>query len=129
MHLKELQIRGMSGLEVLGVAASIIQVADAGLRLSNTIYTYINSLSSADKRLDRIARHVRLTSQVVSDIGDLFTQQQTAKFVSKNAVQTATETAKECEEIFNELESVVGKSKYYRQPDSDDEWWGSQPLG
>jgi hypothetical protein len=109
----------MSGLEVLGVAAAIIQVADAGLRLSNTIYTYVNSLSSADKRLDRIAR-LRLTSQVVSDIGDLFTQQQTATLVSKNAVQTAAETAKECKEIFNELEGVVGKSKYYSHPDSGD---------
>lgn len=114
----------MSGLEVLGVAASIIQVADAGLRLSQTIYTYVNSLASADKRLDRIASHVKLTSQVVSDIGELFNQKQTAQLVSKNAVQAAAETAKECEQIFNELESVVSKSKYYlySEIDSGDQW-------
>ena len=101
----------MSGLEIIGAAASIIQVADAGLRLSKTIHAYADSVSSADQRLTRIAQHVMLTSCVVQDIGKLFQNEDTSKLVSATAVSTASETSKECERIFEELRGAVGKCR------------------
>jgi hypothetical protein len=101
----------MSGLEAIGAAASIIQVADAGLRLSKTIYTYIESVSTADKRLDYVCNHVQTTSQVVREIGDVFQHKETARLVSNGAIQTAIDAAKECEGVFEELRGVLEKTR------------------
>jgi hypothetical protein len=101
----------MSGLEILGVAASVLQVADAGLRLSKSLYAYIESVSFADKRLVRIAKHVRLASCVVRDIGELFQREDILKVASTSAIATARETSDECERIFNELSAAIEKSR------------------
>jgi hypothetical protein len=101
----------MSGLEAIGAAASIIQVADAGLRLSKTIYSYIESVSTADKRLDYVCNHVQTTSQVVREIGDVFQHKETARLVSNGAIKTAIDAAKECEGVFEELRGVLEKTR------------------
>jgi hypothetical protein len=101
----------MSGLEAIGAAASIIQVADTGLRLAKTIYTYIDSVSSADKRLDSVGVHVQTTSEIVREIGDVFLQKETATLVSKGAIKTACDAAKECEAVFQELRGELEKTR------------------
>jgi hypothetical protein len=101
----------MSGLEAIGAAASIIQVADAGLRLAKTIYTYVDSVASADKRLDRIRSHVQTTSEVVREIGNVFQKKETVGLVSSGAIKTACDAAKECEGVFEELRELVEKTR------------------
>jgi hypothetical protein len=101
----------MSGLEALAAAASIIQVADAGLRLSKTLYIYIESVASADKRLDRVYTHVQTTSEVVREIGSVFQTSEATYLVSSSAVKTACDAAKECESVFGELRELVEKTR------------------
>ena len=45
--------------ETLGIVASVIQVAEAGLKLSQTLYQYANTVASADQRIRDIAREVQ----------------------------------------------------------------------
>lgn len=101
----------MSGLELIGAAAAILQVAEAGLRLSKSIYIYVDTVSSADKRLRRVGTHVETTSQVIREISGVFCQEETAKLVSKGAIKTVYDAAKECKEVFEELREVVEKTK------------------
>jgi hypothetical protein len=100
----------MSGLEVIGAAASIIQIADAGLKL----YNYIESVAEADKRLKRVSKNLETTCNVVREIGEIFQQHETAKLVSKRAVKTACDAADECQEVFDELQVAITKSKKYK---------------
>jgi hypothetical protein len=97
----------MSGLEVIGAAASIIQIADAGLKL----YSYIESAASANKRLKRVSKNLETTCNVVKEIGEVFQQKDTAKLVSKLAVKTARDAAEECQEVFVELQTAITKSE------------------
>ena len=103
----------MSGLEALGVAASIIQVADAGLRVAEVLYSYAESVASADKRLDYIVSNVSLTSRIVRDIGELFAHKETATFVAEAGVQTATDCAEQCALLFAEFDELCGRARYF----------------
>ncbi|RDI81267.1 hypothetical protein Vi05172_g8760 [Venturia inaequalis] len=96
----------MSGLEVLGAAASLIQIADAGLKL----YAYIDSIASANKRITRVAKNLETTCNVVKEIGEVFQRKETGRLVSKSAVKTAQDAAEECNSVFAELREAVGKS-------------------
>lgn len=95
----------------IGLIASVIQVAGAGLKLSQTLYQYADTVASADRRVKDIAKEVQLTSFVVSELGDIFKQDQTSSLLSKNALRTADETIQECSSVFTELDSAIKKTK------------------
>ena len=101
----------MSGLEGVGVAASILQVADIGLRLSKGIYDFADSVASADSRLTRIGKHVDLTSEVVKQVADVFSSSVSEQIVSRKALKLGQDAAAECGEVFGELMSEVSKLK------------------
>ncbi|KAI8934405.1 hypothetical protein NX059_009140 [Plenodomus lindquistii] len=97
--------------EVLGLVASVIQVAGAGLQLSQTLYEYADGVANADRKIQDIAKEIRLTSLVIDELGGIFRQDETAKLISKSAVTTADETLKECSAVFSEIDATLAKSK------------------
>ncbi|KAI4629175.1 uncharacterized protein J4E87_003436 [Alternaria ethzedia] len=97
--------------EVVGLVASVVQLAGAGLKLSQTLYQYADGVASADRRIKDIANEVKLTSFVIQELGTIFERDETANLISKNAVRTANETIKECFAVFTELELKINKGK------------------
>jgi hypothetical protein len=94
----------------IGLIASVIQVAGAGLKLSQTLYQYADSVASADRRIKDIAKEVQLTSFVINELGDIFKADNTSALLSKNALKTADETVRECSTVFSELDAALKKS-------------------
>jgi hypothetical protein len=101
----------MSGLEILGVAASVVQVADAGLRLSKTIYAYSESVRSADARLGQFAQDVDRTSQIVRSVGLLFSDEKGQRLVAAGGLSTAKDCIQDCEAAFQEIEVFITRAK------------------
>ncbi|KAH6875288.1 hypothetical protein BKA58DRAFT_118556 [Alternaria rosae] len=97
--------------EVVGLVASVVQLAGAGLKLSQTLYQYADGVASADRRIKDIANEVKLTSFVIQELGTIFEKDETANLISENAVRTANETIKECFAVFTELELKINKGK------------------
>jgi len=97
--------------EVVGLVASVVQLAGAGLKLSQTLYQYADGVASADRRIKDIANEVKLTSFVIQELGTIFERDETANLISENAVRTANETIKECFAVFTELELKINKGK------------------
>ncbi|KAF2269260.1 hypothetical protein CC78DRAFT_575360 [Lojkania enalia] len=95
----------------IGLIASVIQVAGAGLKLSQTLYQYAETVASADRRLKDIAREVELTSFVIDELAQIFKQDESSALLSKSALKTADETVQECSAMFMELEAELKKSK------------------
>ena len=50
-----------TGLDAIGVAASIIQLADFGARLSIKLYTFYHQVKSADERLNGVVSLVHIS--------------------------------------------------------------------
>ncbi|KAF2759732.1 hypothetical protein EJ05DRAFT_307831 [Pseudovirgaria hyperparasitica] len=101
----------MEAIAAVGVAASIVQLAGAGLQLSVILYEYVDSVSGADKRIKAIARDVELTSAVIQELGHTFSQNGTAQVMTASSIQTAESAVKECRYVFDELEAIVARSK------------------
>src|ERR1700712_2498575 len=101
----------MSGLEILGVAASVLQVADAGLRLSKSLYAYAESVKTAEARLSQFARDVDRTSQIVRSVGALFADEKGQKLVAAGGFNTTKACIQDCEAAFTEIEAFVVKAK------------------
>lgn len=97
--------------EVVGLVASVVQLAGAGLKLSQTLYQYADGVASADRRIKDIANEVKLTSFVIQELGTIFEKDETANLISENAVRMANETIKECFAVFTELELKINKGK------------------
>lgn len=97
--------------EVVGLVASVIQVAGAGLKLSQTLYQYADGVATADRRIKDIAKEIELTSFVIEDLGAIFNQEENATIISNNAVRTANETMKECSNVFAEISATLKKSR------------------
>jgi hypothetical protein len=95
----------------IGLIASVIQVAGAGLKLSQTLYQYADTVASADRRIKDIAKDVELTSFVIDELGHVFRQDESSVLLSKNAVKTANETVRECSTVFTELDTALKKSQ------------------
>ncbi|KAB2108594.1 hypothetical protein AG0111_0g3514 [Alternaria gaisen] len=97
--------------EIIGLVASVVQLADAGLKLSSALYQYADGVASADRRIKNIANEVKLTSFVIQELGGIFEQNKTADLISGNAIRTAKETIKECDTVFTEIKLIVDKTK------------------
>jgi len=55
----------------LGIIASVVQIADTGLRLSIKLYTFGEIVSTADKSVISTSKDVSLTSSVLKELGSL----------------------------------------------------------
>ncbi|KAJ4342818.1 hypothetical protein N0V95_006836 [Ascochyta clinopodiicola] len=97
--------------EVLGLVASVIQVAGAGVQLSKTLYDYVDGVATADRRIKDIASEIKMTSIVIEELGDVFKHEETASLMSKKAVMTANDTIKECSALFAQIDATLKKSK------------------
>lgn len=93
----------------LGIIASVVQIADVGLRLSIKLYTFGEIVASADRSVISISKDVSLTSGVLKELGQILDKDRETRTFSENAVQTADGVVKECLEVFHEMENILVK--------------------
>lgn len=102
----------MSGLEAIGAAAAILQVAETGLKLSQSIYEYVGKAKTADVRLSHFAQDVQRTSEIVHSVADLLSEDQTRERLAPKGIQTANSCVKDCKNAFDDIEKCIdGMSK------------------
>jgi hypothetical protein len=97
--------------ELLGVAASIIQIAGTGAKLSIALYDFIGSAARADQEITDIAGDVELTSNVLDSVGRVFETEDAQSIVSKKAIQDANSLIRRCGAVFNDISEVVEKRR------------------
>lgn len=95
--------------EVVGLVASIIQIAGAGAQLSSALYHFTTSAVRADQDITDIASDVELTSNALDSIGKVFETEDPKSIVSKKAIQDANNIIKRCETVFTEISELVEK--------------------
>ena len=95
----------------LGIIASVVQIADIGLRLSIKLYTFGEVVSGADKTILSISKDVSLTSSVLKELGNVFESDENEDSVrlSVNAITTAEKAVHECLVVFREIETLIMK--------------------
>lgn len=76
----------MSEIEILGIAASVISVADLGGKFSVTFFTFARKIKNADKSISSISRDIAATGAVLHQLGKRNDQ---TRLCSKELVLTA----------------------------------------
>ena len=97
--------------EVVGLVASIVQIAGAGTKLSSALYHFTSSAVRADQDITDIAGDVELTSNALESVGKVFETEDAKSIVSKKAVQDANNIIKRCEAVFNDISDLVEKRR------------------
>jgi hypothetical protein len=95
--------------EVVGLVASIVQLAGAGTKLSSALYHFTTSAVRADRDIADIAGDVELTSSALESVGKVFETEDAKSIISTKAVQDANNIIKRCEAVFNDISELVEK--------------------
>lgn len=97
----------MSGLEAVGIVASVIQIADLGARLSVKLCTFSHKVKHADSNIRNIGSDVALTCSVLRELGDNLKKDEQSRLYNMRAVETAEGVIGECMKVFTELEGAI----------------------
>lgn len=79
----------MSGVGIVGIAASIIQIADLGTKLSVKLFSFYRQIQNADKAIQHLSSDVALTCAILRELGDGLKQNEQSKLYSPEAHLTA----------------------------------------
>lgn len=91
----------------LGAVASILQVADVGLRLSTTLFTFAETVASADKTVSAVSKDVSLTSSVLRELGKILDKGHCDEAYSDDAIDSAVAIVRECSDVFAEIDRML----------------------
>jgi hypothetical protein len=101
----------MSGLEIVGIAASVLQLADLGGRLSVKLFTFSRKIKNADKSIASISAEIAQTGSILQHLGNELQKDDQLKVCSAEAVATAKLLVTDCYKIFDDLnESLDAKA-------------------
>ena len=108
----------MSGLEALGVAASIIQVADLGTKLSVKLFSFYRRLKNANESIQLLSNEIALVSAILRELGDNLKGGESAQICSDEALRTLTLVLNQCRDVLRLIQKVIdttdqnGKSRF-----------------
>jgi hypothetical protein len=94
----------------IGLIASVIGVAGAGLKLSITLYTFSETVATAADSIKAIAKDVSLTSAVLEELGSNLKHDEQARLYSGAALKTAQTVVVDCEAVFKQIDGALSKS-------------------
>lgn len=97
----------MSGIEIVGVVASVVQIAELGGKLSVKLCTFCHRFKNASKSLTGLSKDIALTCNVLRQLGDSLEQDDLATLYSPDAFETAQGVLRECERVFQDLDRTI----------------------
>lgn len=118
--------------------STIAGIASAGTKLSVTLYTFSETISTDHRYIKTVAQDVSLISSLLTALDEDLKQDDQANPFSNSTLSTAKETVKECEDVFNEIRVVLEdaaelalqrstKGKLTLSPLEKSKWAFSQP--
>ncbi|KAJ9206016.1 hypothetical protein DTO164E3_1269 [Paecilomyces variotii] len=97
----------MSGLEAIGVAASIIQVADLGTKLSVRLFSLYRRFKDADQALRDLSSDVALTCAILRELGESIEKDEQSKLCSEEAFCTLKSILGQCREVLEQIQNMI----------------------
>lgn len=97
----------MSGAEIIGLAASVISIAELGGKLSVKIFTFTRKVKNANKTIDALSQEIAVTGAVLQQLGETLSNDQSVKVCSQEAIDTAKKLVSDTERVFKSLEKLL----------------------
>jgi hypothetical protein len=97
----------MSGLEAIGVAASIIQVADLGAKLSVKLFSFYQRVKNASDSIHLLSNEIALVSAILRELGDNLKDEEASKLCSKEAFHTLNVVLDQSRDVLGQIQKVI----------------------
>ncbi|KAE8418993.1 hypothetical protein BDV36DRAFT_252767 [Aspergillus pseudocaelatus] len=97
----------MSGLEVVGVAASLLQLADLGAKISVKLFGFCRHAKNINQSMQSLSSEVALTCAILRELGEVLSQDGPSKLCSKEAFRTAQQVLNECQKVLLQLRKMT----------------------
>ncbi|KAJ9603397.1 hypothetical protein H2200_012175 [Cladophialophora chaetospira] len=97
----------MAGVEILGIAASVAQIADLGARLSVKLFVFSRKIKSADKSIEAISQDIASTGAVLQELGKEISNKDTNELLTQEGLRIAHDLITSCQKVFNELDTAL----------------------
>lgn len=81
----------MSGVEIIGIAASVVQIADAGARLSSKLFIFTRKVKDADRSIQNISSEIAATGAALRELGDALEQDKYANLGSRRSFEQTSQ--------------------------------------
>jgi hypothetical protein len=95
--------------EIVGLAASIVQLGGAGVKLSIELHNFITATARADKDVYDLAEELDATSSTLDHVGSTLRARHIRTLASPKAIKHATKIVQRCKVIFDEVQDIIGK--------------------
>ncbi|CBF84452.1 hypothetical protein AN9017.2 [Aspergillus nidulans FGSC A4] len=97
----------MSGLEALGIAASIIQVADLGTKLSVKLFSFYKQFKDANESMHFLSSEIAFVSAILRELGDTLKDEESSKLCSEEAFRSLKHTLDQCRDVLEQIQRVT----------------------
>lgn len=105
--------------EIVGLAASIVQLGGAGVKLSIELHNFTTATARADKDALDLAEDLDTTSSTLDHVGSTLRARHIRPLASPKAIEHATKIVHRCETVFNEVQDILKKrQKVNKQGDT-----------
>lgn len=97
----------MSGLEIVGIAASVLQLADLGGRLSVKLFTFSRKTKNAEESIPTISAEIAQTSSILQRVSNEPRKDDQLRLCSKVSVVTGKSLRTDCYKMFDDLNEFL----------------------
>ncbi|PLB52431.1 hypothetical protein P170DRAFT_402612 [Aspergillus steynii IBT 23096] len=101
----------MSGIEILGVIAGTLQLAEIGAKLSVKLCLFYREIKDANQSMQSLSSHMSLTSNILHELGITLQQDEHVKNCSEQMILSAQDVLDECKTVFKHIEETIEKQK------------------
>ncbi|MCJ1463974.1 hypothetical protein MMC07_002584 [Pseudocyphellaria aurata] len=96
--------------EAVGLAASILGIAGAGISITTTLYRFTKSYQSTDHKVESIVTTVSVTSSILTELGNA-TKEHPEDLQKLNRWALFSDTIAACKRDFEIIEAAIGNAR------------------
>ena len=101
----------MSGIELVGLAASVLQIADLGWKSSYKLYAFSKKIHDAGRSIELVSQDIAATGAILKDFGEELKKDEENTPASRLGTQGLTVAASrlvdECQTLFREIDQGI----------------------
>ncbi|KAK5102697.1 mitogen-activated protein kinase kinase kinase [Lithohypha guttulata] len=98
----------MSGIEILGIAAAVLQIAELGGKLSVKLFTFSRKVENAHSSISSISKDIAATGAILQQLSSVLKKDEDLRLCSQEAIETARSLVSDCRKIFTDLDEALG---------------------
>jgi hypothetical protein len=97
----------MSGVEVFGIAASVLQIADLGAKVSVKLFGFARKVRGAAEKIDFISKEIAATGALLQQLSEQLDKDSQVQLLRRELVDSADELVQECKKIFKNIDKAI----------------------